>query len=712
MLNTSIISAAEVAQPPDSPEVRFVNRELSWLRFNRRVLAEALDQTLPLLERVRFLSIFDSNLDEFFMIRVSGLRVQMAAAVGERSLDGRSSAEQLAAIRRDLLPILETCSTCWKEDLLPRLADAGIRILSYGDLKKKQRKLLRQHFKKNIFPVLTPLAFDPGHPFPHISNLSLNLAVVIKDSSGRERFARLKVPVAFPRFVRIPDEERADSYEQLGLVNVTESNFVLLEEVISANLDLLFPKLEIVASHPFRVTRNAELEIGADEAGDLLTAVEHEVEQRHFGPAVRLQIDDEMPSRIRDMLMENLEIQPYQVYTTVFFGLADLAQLAALDRPELKYPIHVPLARAFTKSKEGIFAAIQRRDIFLYHPYDSFDAVLDFLYAAARDPDVIAIKQTLYRIGPDSPVVACLKEARVNDKQVAAMVELKARFDEENNIVWARELEEAGVHVVYGVMGLKTHAKMSLVIRRESGGIRSYVHIASGNYNRLAGRTYTDVGLFTADPDIARDVVDAFNALTGYSAKEDYNQLVVAPAGIRSHMLASIDREIERQRRHGDGYIAFKCNALSDQIMIEALYKASQHGVKIDLQIRGICCLRPKVPGLSENITVTSIVGRFLEHARLYYFRNGGDEEMLIGSADMMRRNLDRRVEVLAPIKDRRLLTAIRDSILFVSLKDNVKCWMLWADGSYKRCEPEANEKPLNSQEFLMTHGGSWRLED
>lgn len=701
------------AEASEQQDLRFINRELSWLRFNRRVLAEAMDPSLPLLERVRFISIFASNLDEFFMIRVSGLRAQMAAGAGERSPDGRSPAEQLAAIRRDLIPTLETVSACWTSDLLPRLADAGIRVLTYADLKKKQRKLLRHYFRDNIFPVLTPLAFDPGHPFPHISNLSLNLAVVIRDAQQREKFARLKVPLTFPRFVRIPDEERADTYEQLGLAAVTESNFVLLEDVISENLDLLFSRMEIVAAYPFRVTRDAELEIGADEAADLLTAVENVIERRHFGSVVRLQIGDEMPKRIREILTVNLELQPYQVYTMRgLLGLSDLAQIASLDRPDLKFPPFVPVARAFTKSPQGIFAAIVRRDLFLYHPYDSFEAVLDFLYTAARDPCVVAIKQTLYRVGPDSPVVECLKEARLNDKQVAALVELKARFDEENNIVWARELEEAGVHVVYGVMGLKTHAKMTLVVRRESTGIRLYVHVASGNYNRAAGRAYTDVGLLTCDPDIAKDVVDAFNALTGYSDKEDYDELVVAPGGMRRHIVSRIEREIERHRTKGDGYIAFKCNSLSDEHIISALYRASSEGVKVDLQIRGICCLRPKVAGLSEHITVTSVVGRFLEHARLYYFRNGGEDELLIGSADMMPRNLDRRVEVLVPVKDPVLRAAVRDSILFVSLRDNVKCWSLSPDGTYERREPAPTEDPVSSQDLFMSVGGSWRLED
>jgi polyphosphate kinase len=712
-LASSVFASKEDSAPAEEqPPARFINRELSWLLFNRRVLAEALDERLPLLERVRFLSIFGGNLDEFFMIRVSGLRTQMATAATERSPDGRTPAEQLAAIRRDLLPVLDRCTKCWSDDLLVKLAEAGIRILRYEDLKKKQRKLLRKHFKDRIFPILTPLAFDPGHPFPHISNLSINLAVVVRDAYQKEKFARLRAPVALPRLVRMPDEEKADNYDELGVETTMAPNFVWLEEVISANLDLLFPKMEVVASYPFRVTRDADAEIEEDEAGDLLTVVSQLVERRQFGRAVRLEIDGKMPDRIRDILTVNLELSPYQVYTTNGpLGLSDLSQLTSLDRPSLKYPPFAPVLRSFASSKEGIFSAIQKRDIILHHPYDSFDAVLDFLAVAAKDPDVIAIKQTLYRVGPDSPVVRHLEEARENDKQVAVLVELKARFDEENNIVWAQELEESGVHVVYGVVGLKTHAKMTLVVRREGSGIRLYVHIGTGNYNAVTGRLYTDVGLLTCAPDVARDVVDLFNGLTGYSAKTDYKELVVAPESMRAFMQARIDREIEHQRAGRGGHIAWKCNALSDERIIDALYRASGEGVRIELQVRGICCLRPQVPGLSESITVTSVVGRLLEHERIYYFSNGGEEELLLGSADMMPRNLDRRVELLVPVKDPERRVAVRDSILRVSLDDTAKCWILRADGSYSRREPAPGQEPLNSQEFMMARGGSWRQD-
>jgi polyphosphate kinase len=694
----------------DEPTPRFINRELSWLHFNSRVLAQALDEKLPLLERLRFLAIFHSNLDEFFMIRVSGLRTQMATAAGERSADGLTPSEQLATIRRDLLPALEQGTSLWSGQLTQELRQSGIRILPYAELKKKQGKLLRRHFKESIFPVLTPLAFDPGHPFPHISNLSINLAVVVRGPNRVERFARLRAPANLPRLVHIPDEDKADNYSDLGLQNVTEPNFVWLEQVIAANLDVLFPEMEVVASYPFRVTRDADAEIEEDEAGDLLAAVSDVIGRRHFGRVVRLEIDGNMPDRIRDILTVNLELAPYQVYTTTGpLGLADVAQLASLDLPAVKYPTFAPVIRHTPRQKDDIFKAIARKDMVLFHPYDSFDTVLEFLGTAARDPDVIAIKQTLYRVGPASPIVQFLKEARENEKQVAALVELKARFDEENNIVWAQELEEAGVHVVYGIMGLKTHAKMALVVRREGTGIRLYVHLSTGNYNPVTSRLYTDLSLLTSDPEIARDVLDLFNGLTGYSGKTEYKQLLVAPSSMRAHVCEKIAREIECHRVSQSGHIAIKCNSLSDDKIIDALYRASSAGVKIELQVRGKCCLRPGVPGLSENIVVTSVVGRFLEHARLFYFANGGEEELLFGSADMMPRNFDRRVEALFPIRDARLRARVKESILAVSLRDTANCWELLPDGSYKRRVPTAPDEPFSSQEHFMNERGGWR---
>lgn len=691
----------------------YINRELSWLQFNWRVLEEALDERHPLLERVKFLSIFASNLDEFFMIRVSGLRRQLEAGVLETPPDGMTPAEQLMAIHQELTPQLARHWDCWHDDVLPKLHQADINVLDYDELKRKQRKLLRHHFEREIFPALTPLAFDPGHPFPHISNLSINLAVVINDPQHGERFARLKVPGMFPRLLRIPSEEKAEGYENLGLVEEVSANFVWLEKVVAANLDLLFPGMEIVAAYPFRVTRDADPEIEEDEAADLLLAIEESVRMRRFGSAVRLEVDTAMPDRIRNILVSNLGLAPYQVYTRdAPIGMADLIALTSINRPDLKDPPFQPAVPPPLTTEESIFSVIKQRDILLYHPYDSFTPVVDFIRTAACDPDVLAIKQTLYRVGPNSPVVAALMQARENGKQVAVLVELKARFDEENNIVWARALERAGVHVVYGLVGLKTHCKLLMVVRREEGGITRYVHMSTGNYNDVTARLYSDIGFFTSDPDIGNDVSDLFNALTGYSLKKKYHKLLVAPGIMRQQILERIEREIEQHRKNGDGYLAFKMNSLVDKRCIQALYRASQAGVKVDLQVRGICCLRPGLPGVSENITVTSIVGRFLEHPRIFYFCNNGDEEILLGSADLMPRNLNRRVEQLFPIEDPDLRESLYQHILRVHLKDNMQTRRLLPDGSYERVHPQEGEPELNSQLWMIEHRGLWNDEE
>jgi polyphosphate kinase len=696
----------------DDPSL-YINRELSFLRFNWRVLEEALDERHPLLERVKFLAIFASNLDEFFMIRVSGLRRQLAAEVLETPPDGMTPAEQLAAIRQELLPLLARHSDCWHEDLLPKLKQAGIQVLRYDELKRKQRKLLRRYFEREIFPALTPLAFDPGHPFPHISNLSVNLAVVIDDPQYGERFARLKVPGMFPRLLRIPSEEKAEDYESLGLVEEVSTNFVWLEEVVAANLGLLFPGMEVVAAYPFRVTRDADPEIEEDEASDLLLAIEESVRMRHFGSAVRLEVETAMPERIRDILVSNLGLALYQVYTKdAPIGMADLMELTDINRPDLKDHPFLPAVPAPLTTEESIFSVIKRQNIMLYHPYDSFAPVVDLLHEAARDPDVLAIKQTLYRVGPDSPVVAALMKARENGKQVAVLVELKARFDEENNIVWARALERAGVHVVYGLVGLKTHCKLLMVVRRERDGITRYVHMGTGNYNDVTARLYTDIGFLTCDPDTGADVSDLFNALTGYSLKQEYRKLLVAPGGMRKQILDRIEREIGQHRERGDGYLAFKMNHLVDKKCIRALYRASQAGVKVNLQVRGICCLRPGVPGVSENITVTSVVGRFLEHPRIYYFRNGDHEEILLGSADLMPRNLDRRVEQLFPMEDPDLRESLYEHILCVHLRDNMQARRLLPDGRYERVYPQEGKPELNSQLWMVEHRGLWNEEE
>ncbi len=691
----------------------YINRELSFLQFNHRVLEEALDDSHPLLERAKFLAIVANNLDEFFMVRVSGLRRQLALGTLKAPPDGMTPAEQLAAIRRQLLPELAAQYACWHQDLAPKLHQAGIEILRYDDLRRKQRKLLRAYFKEEIFPALTPLAFDPGHPFPLISNLSINLAVVVNDARHGQRFARLKVPNTFPRLLGIPSEETAEEYQSLGLAQAMSNNFVWLEEVVCANLDMLFPGMDIEAAYPFRVTRDADPEIEEDEAADLLGAIEESVQKRHFGSAVRLEIERSMPDRVRDILITNLGLAPYQVYTVEGpIGLADVMELMDVNRPDLKDRPFQPSVPPPLSTEESIFSVIRRHNLLVYHPYDSFDPVVRFVREAARDPEVLAIKQTLYRVGPDSPIVAALMDARENAKQVAVLVELKARFDEENNIVWARALEEAGVHVVYGLVGLKTHAKICLVVRHEPDGIRRYVHMATGNYNDVTARIYADLGCFTCDPDLGADLSDLFNALTGYSKQEEYRKLLVAPGKMKDEIIARIDREIEQHEKGGDGYIALKMNSLVDEHCIEALYRASQAGVKVDLQPRGICCLRPGVPGVSENIEVTSVVGRFLEHARIYYFHNGGDEEILTGSADLMPRNLYSRVETLFPVEDPALKVNLRDQILRTHLKDNVKARRMLPDGSYERVVPQDGEARIDSQSWLIEHRGIWHSEE
>lgn len=700
----------ERGRPNLSHRTYYINRELSWLDFNARVLEEALDTKNPLLERVKFLSIFGSNLDEFFMVRVSGLRRQLAGVV-EAPPDGMTPGEQLVDIRQRLLPELKLSNNCWKKELLPGLAAAGIHVLDYEQTKNQQRKLLRRLFRKEVFPVLTPLAFDPAHPFPHISNLSINLAVVVKDVGG-ERFARLKVPPSIPRLLRIPGEEEAEAFERLGLRPTGVSHFVWLEQVIAANLDVLFPGLKVLDCHPFRITRDADFEIEGDEASDLLEAMEEVVGQRHFGSAVRLEVDTAMPERIRNILTSNLGLAPYQVYANDGpLGISDIMEIAQLDRRELHDPPFARTVPTVFTSGENVFKVLARRDIALYHPYDSLDPVVDFIRRAAVDPDVLAIKQTLYRAGQQSPIVEALMEARERGKQVSAIVELKARFDEENNIVWARALEQAGVHVVYGLLGLKVHAKMCLVVRREGNGIRCYVHLGTGNYNPATARMYADIGYFTTDTAIASDVLDLFNALTGYSEKADYTRLLVSPHNTRSEIIRRIEREVKRHQKEGGGHIALKLNSLVDKASIKALYKASMAGVKVDLQIRGICCLRPGLPKVSENIRVTSVVGRFLEHTRLFWFRNGGQDELLAGSADLMPRNLDGRVEVVFPILDERLKNVLRDDVLFLHLRDNVKARELQADGSYKRITPPEDSPAIDSQAMLTTGPRPWHPE-
>jgi len=686
----------------------FINRELSMLEFQRRVFDEARDENNPLLERVKFLSIVGSNMDEFYMVRVGGLKMQIDAGVVDFSIDGLSSAEQLASVRKSADEIMKDANDYWNDTISPSLDDNGIHILKYMDLSEKQQDNVSSYFEEVIFPVLTPLAFDPGHPFPYISNLSLNLAVLIRDQDSQEHFARIKVPTSLPRFV--PIKRSSGSVRKDGTVP-HHHYFLLLEEIIYENLPALFPGMEIIEAYPFRVTRNADLVIQELEADDLLETMEESVKERRFGFVVRLTINEDMPKRIRQILVQNLNVDPNDVYILRNpLGLSSIFEIYNIERFDLKYGSFVPAIVSQLNtiespriSTESIFSAIRRENIIIHLPYDSFAPVVEFLRAAARDPDVLAIKQTLYRAGQNSPVVQALLEARRDfGKQVAVLVELKARFDEESNIGWARVLEKEGVHVIYGLVGLKTHSKIALVIRKEGKGIRRYIHLGTGNYNAVTAHLYEDLGMFTCDPEIGADATDLFNFLTGYSTKEDYRKLWVAPVNLRAKMISCIKREISNKLNKKPSRLIFKMNSLVDKPMIKMLYEASQAGVEIDLLIRGICCLRPGIPGVSENIRVTSIVGRYLEHSRIYYFLNGGNEEIYIGSADLMPRNLNRRVEVIFPVEDPAHIRNIRDNILDIYLMDNVKARMMNPDGTYIYRIPEDDQEIVNSQQAFL----------
>jgi polyphosphate kinase len=682
----------------------YINRELSWIRFNRHVLDEALDTTHPLLERVKFLAIFANNLDEFFMIRVSGLQRQLEKGVLKAPPDGMTPTQQIDAIHQMLLPDLATQNDYWHKDLLPNLAAAGIHIHTYTGLTEPQKTAMHEFFVNEVFPALTPLAFDSSHPFPFISNLSLNLAIIVRDQNRKEFFARVKVPTnLFSRLVRVPEPDGTSRKDD------TSVHMVYLEDIIAAHLDMLFPGLEVVASFPFRITRDADLEIEVDEASDLLTTVEEIMEQRARGKPVRIEVDCSMDTRICHMLETKLGVATTLIYRVGHpVGMADFMQILSIDRSELKDVPFQPSVPAELVEGKDIFAAIRHHDILLYQPYDSFTPVVNFIRQAAHDPDVLAIKITLYRVGANSPIVNALMEARENGKAVAALIELKARFDEENNIGWARALERLGVHVVYGVVGLKVHAKLCMVVRREKDGIRRYMHLGTGNYNSATSRIYTDFGLMTCDKQIGEDIANLFNFLTGYARIESYNKLLVAPVTLRKMILEKIARETMRHKEHGDGHIIFKMNALVDPACITALYVASQAGVKIDLQVRGICCLRPGIKGISETITVTAIIGRFLEHARAYYFHNGGTEEIFLGSADLMPRNLDKRVEILFPIENPAIHQALVSTILPVQLQDNVKTRIMNSDGTYSRIVQDSSKKFRNAQVWLMEHRGIW----
>jgi len=693
--------------PAAAPEIDlkdsslYLNRELSLLSFQRRVLEEAEDDANPLLERVKFLAILGSNMDEFFMVRVAGLAAQMDSGSVEVGPDGMSPRAQLVAIRREYKRLLNEAHRCL-EKILPLLQEEGIFIHEHSELTAAQLRGVAKYFAQTVFPVLTPLALDPGRPFPHISNLSLNLAVLIRDHSGEERFARLKVPDSLPQLVHLNASAKTNQKKSRS----KRVDLVWLEQVIAANLEFLFPGMEILESHPFHITRDADMAIKELEAEDLLESVEEGVRQRRFGSPIRLMVTHEMPASVLNILIRNLEITSREVYRTARpLSIKRLMGLYGIDRPELKDAPFVPAtpaALSVLSDEEDVFSRIRKQDILIHHPFDSFQPVIEFLRKAARDPAVLAIKICLYRVGRNSPVVEALLEAQEEDKQVAALVELKARFDEESNIEWARALERSGVHVVYGLLGLKAHGKVALVVRREQDKIARYVHISTGNYNAVTAHLYTDIGLFTADEDIADDATDLFNYLTGYSYKSDYKRLLVAPVNLRARLEFLIEREIKHAKAGRKAHLIFKMNSLGDSRIIRSLYKASREGVKIQLLVRGICCLRPGVPGVSENIQVTSVVGRFLEHSRVYYFHNAGEDEVFIGSADLMPRNIDHRVEVLVPILDSALVRSLREELLAVYLADNVKARHMQSNGTYVRKKTAEGRQKINSQDHLL----------
>jgi polyphosphate kinase len=691
----------------------YTNRELSAVAFIRRVLDEADPGRYPLLESVKFLGLVSSMLDEFLMVRFAGLLGQVEAQVGDAGPDGLLPAEQIAALGPELLALLRSQLVCLRDRLLPALAERRVRVVGYGQLTRAQRAALGGYFREEVFPVLTPLGDDPGHPFPHVSNRSLNLAVVLDGGRDGELFARVKVPSTLPRLVPVPQSGRGRATRAGAGDAPPAYTFVWLEQVIAAHLDQLFPGIEIVASYPFRVLRDADFEIQQDEAGDLLRTVERGLRQRRFGSVVNLCVRSDMPESVRALLCEHLEIGQDLLFALDGpLGLGDVTELLEIDRPDLKDPPLAPRVPNLLRLAPDPFAAIQRGDLLLHHPYDAFSSVAEFIEAAARDPQVLAIKQTLYRVGAASPIVQALLEANERGKQVAVLVELKARFDEEHNIEWARTLERAGVHVVYGQVELKTHAKVALVVRREGERLRRYVHLGTGNYNASTARVYEDYALLTCRPELGADVSNLFNALTGYARGMRYNELLVAPETLRAGLLARIEREVERHVAGGHGRLVFKVNSLVDPEVIRALYRASQAGVSIDLIVRGICGLRPGVPEVSETIRVRSIVGRFLEHSRIFYFANGGlgQDELYLGSADLMQRNLDHRVETLFPVLDPALRAYFRDVVLPAYLRDTVNTSVLEKDGTYTRVVPQDDAPPFDVQAWFA-QGASLRSD-
>jgi polyphosphate kinase len=688
----TVIADAFDVEPPyefledaELPDQRFLDRELSWLHFNQRVLELAEDPDLPLLERVRFLAIFASNLDEFFMVRVAGLKRRITAGVAVRAASGLLPREVLESIWSMSRTLLARHSRLFHEDVLPALSAEGIELLRWDELTGPEQERTHDVFRERVFPVLTPLAVDPAHPFPYISGLSLNLAVMVRNpASDKEHFARVKVPPIFPRFVPVGGQR-----------------FVPLEDVIAAHLDQLFPGMEVIQHHAFRVTRNEDLDVEEDDAENLLQALERELQRRRFGPPVRLEVEESIDKHVLELLVSELDVSDAEVFhVSGPLDLTGLNGIADLDRAELKYPAFLPkthphLAEVESASPADMFAALRRRDVLVHHPYDSFStSVQRFLEQAAADPHVLAIKQTLYRTSGDSPIIDALVDAAQSGKQVLVLVEIKARFDEQANIRWARKLEQAGCHVVYGLMGLKTHSKLALVVRDEPEGMRRYAHIGTGNYNPKTARLYEDLGLLTADTHITADISHLFNNLSGFGRTADYSSLLVAPDTVRTGIVARILEEIRHHRAGRPAAIRIKINSLVDEAVIDALYRASQAGVPVDLWVRGICAIRPDVSGLSETVRVRSVLGRFLEHSRIFWFENGGSPEAWIGSADLMHRNLDRRVEVLARIPTAAHVEEL-GHLLDLGLSDHTASWHLDGDGTWTRHHLDADGQPL-----------------
>ena len=672
------------------------SRELSWIEFNRRVLEEAADKSQPLLERVKFMSIFCTNLDEFFMIRVSGLKRQIVSDVNESTSDGLTAQEQREYIYQELCPMVKEQYRLFNQELVPQLEENNIKFFKYSELDEDEKKKLDKYFDDEIFPVLTPIAMDNVHPFPNLVNRTLAFAIVLDDPDTdivEDKVSVLQIPGNFPRFISI------------GKENSTQ--YLLLEELIEANAHKLYPGMKITDCYAFRITRNADLELEEEEAGDLLTLIEEEVKKRRLGIIVRLEVEEKIPDKILNFLIDDLELDSTEIYKVDGpLNLGDLMYLYRIDKRALKDDGYMPRISSFFLDEDDFFKAIRKRDIMLHHPFYSFSSVTEFIAQAAEDKNVFAIKLILYRTSGDSPIIKSLIQAAENGKQVTAVVELKARFDEENNIIWAKKLENAGVHVVYGISGLKTHCKLLLVVRKESGKMTRYLHLSTGNYNPITSRIYTDLGLFTCNEDFCKDASDLFNYLTGHSKQKEYKKFLVAPYTMRKNLSKFIDDEIESHKVNGNGRIIIKANSLVDDKLIFKLFQASNAGIKIDLIIRGICRLRPGIKGISENIRVISIVGRFLEHSRIYYFYNNGKPVIYSGSADIMQRNFDRRVEMLYPIENQRIIEDLEE-ILALYLKDNVKARILNSDGTYTKLEVPENEKGekeyFNVQEYFVT---------